>query len=61
VAGLALDPQDVTYRPVRDASPYIIAIAWPAGARDRWIAQFVRAAIQLTEHSEDAHEFAEIA
>lgn len=52
---------DVTYRPVHDASPYTIAIAWPAGAHNRWIAQFVRAAIQLTEHREDAHAFAEIA
>jgi hypothetical protein len=52
---------DVVYRPMHDASPYTIAIAWPAGARSRWIAQFVRTAIELTEHSEGTHALAEIA
>ncbi|MPZ85206.1 MAG: LysR family transcriptional regulator [Actinophytocola sp.] len=36
--------QDVVYRPVHDASPYVIAIAWAAGARSRWLAGFVRVA-----------------
>ena len=39
---------DIEYRPVDDASPYAIAIAWPDGARARPIATFVRTALELT-------------
>lgn len=39
---------DITYRPVRDASAYTIAIAWPAGSRSPWIADLVRIATDLT-------------
>jgi DNA-binding transcriptional LysR family regulator len=39
---------DVVYLPVGDASPYVIAIAWMAGARGRLLAGFVRAATELT-------------
>jgi LysR family transcriptional regulator, benzoate and cis,cis-muconate-responsive activator of ben and cat genes len=38
---------DLAYRPVADASPYRIAVAWPAGSRAKPIAQFVRTAIEL--------------
>ncbi|TMR20249.1 LysR family transcriptional regulator [Nonomuraea turkmeniaca] len=38
---------DVTYRPVADAAPYVIAIAWPAGRRSPAIARFVFAATDL--------------
>lgn len=44
---------DIAYRPVRDASPYTIAIVWPEAARAHAIAVFVRTAINLAaqEHS----------
>ncbi len=35
---------DIVYRPVADASPYTIALIWPAQARGRHLAEFVRAA-----------------
>jgi LysR family transcriptional regulator, benzoate and cis,cis-muconate-responsive activator of ben and cat genes len=35
---------DVAYRPIADASPYLISAAWAAGAHNRWIAGFVRTA-----------------
>lgn len=35
---------DIVYRPVADASPYTIALIWPAHVRDSRLAQFVRAA-----------------
>lgn len=38
---------DIAYRPVIDATPYTIAIAWPSGTRSRPVAQFVRAALEL--------------
>lgn len=38
---------DIAYRPVLDASPYLITIAWPAGSRSRPIADLVRTAIAL--------------
>lgn len=38
---------DIAYRPVADASPYTIAIAWPEGTRAQPIAQFVRVATEL--------------
>lgn len=40
---------DVAYRPVADASPYLISAAWAAGARDRWIAGFVRTASEFAD------------
>lgn len=39
---------DVAYRPVVDASPYLISAAWAAGARSRRVADFVRTASELT-------------
>ncbi len=39
---------DIAYRRVADATPYVIAIAWPEGARARSIASFVRTAVELT-------------
>ncbi|MGY2092820.1 LysR family transcriptional regulator [Nocardia gipuzkoensis] len=42
---------DVTYRPVIDASPYLISLAWAAGAHNRWIADFVRTATELADSS----------
>lgn len=38
---------DVSYRPVIDASPSTIAIAWPEHARARPVARFVRTALEL--------------
>ncbi|HEX6683494.1 MAG TPA: LysR substrate-binding domain-containing protein [Candidatus Limnocylindrales bacterium] len=38
---------DIRYRPVVDASPYVIAIGWRAGSRAPAVAQFVSAAIEL--------------
>ncbi|OXM66771.1 LysR family transcriptional regulator [Amycolatopsis vastitatis] len=40
---------DVVYRPVVDASPYSLALAWAAGARDVRIARFVRTATEVSE------------
>ncbi|MEU5263447.1 LysR family transcriptional regulator [Amycolatopsis sp. NPDC021455] len=40
---------DVVYRPVVDASPYSLALAWAAGARDVRIARFVRTASEVSE------------
>ncbi|GIH19706.1 LysR family transcriptional regulator [Rugosimonospora africana] len=34
----------VTYRPVRDAPPAMLVVAWPEGSRSRQVAAFVRAA-----------------
>jgi DNA-binding transcriptional LysR family regulator len=39
---------DVVYRPVVDATPYSLALAWPAGARDLRIARFVRTAVEIS-------------
>lgn len=38
---------DIAYRPVLDASPYTIAIAWPAASRAPHLAQLVRTATDL--------------
>ena len=38
---------DLVYRPVVDASPYTVAVAWPTGSRSRTVAAFVRAATNL--------------
>jgi DNA-binding transcriptional LysR family regulator len=35
---------DIVYRPVADASPYTIALVWPAHVRDPHLAHFVGAA-----------------
>ncbi|OLF14642.1 LysR family transcriptional regulator [Actinophytocola xanthii] len=40
---------DIVYRPVRDASPYVVGVAWLAGSRDRRVADFVRAASTLAD------------
>ncbi|MBC6458826.1 LysR family transcriptional regulator [Actinomadura sp. HBU206391] len=40
---------DIAYRPVIDASPYTIAIAWPEGASAPAIALFVRTAMDVAE------------
>ncbi|GAB3154036.1 LysR family transcriptional regulator [Amycolatopsis stemonae] len=40
---------DVVYLPVLDATPYSLALAWPAGARDLRIARFVGTAIEVSE------------
>lgn len=40
---------DVVYRPVADATPFSLALAWPAGARDLRIARFVRTAVEVSE------------
>ena len=39
---------DVVYRPVVDATPYSVALAWVAGARDLRIARFVRTAVEVS-------------
>ncbi|GAA2280438.1 LysR family transcriptional regulator [Nonomuraea roseoviolacea subsp. roseoviolacea] len=41
---------DIAYRPVRDAGPYTLAIAWPPGSRSPAIARFVRTAIEVASH-----------
>ncbi|MEV0203433.1 LysR family transcriptional regulator [Nonomuraea sp. NPDC050691] len=46
---------DIAYRPVRDASPYTLAIAWPAGSRSPSIARFVRTAIEVASHEPPVH------
>ncbi|GAA5084598.1 DNA-binding transcriptional LysR family regulator [Thermocatellispora tengchongensis] len=38
---------DIVYRPLIDATPYTIAIAWSEGARSRHLARFVRTATDL--------------
>jgi LysR family transcriptional regulator, benzoate and cis,cis-muconate-responsive activator of ben and cat genes len=38
---------EIAYRPIVDASPYTIAIAWSAGARGHHLAQFVHSATRL--------------
>ncbi|WP_370970669.1 LysR family transcriptional regulator [Amycolatopsis sp. cg9] len=40
---------DVVYRPVVDATPYALALAWAATARDLRIARFVRTAVEISE------------
>jgi len=39
---------DVAYRPVDDASPYTVAVAWTRGARSPVLNSFVRSAIDVT-------------
>ncbi|GAB2971886.1 LysR family transcriptional regulator [Streptomyces pseudoechinosporeus] len=38
---------DIAYRPVTDATPYTVALAWSEGSRSRHLAQFVQAASDL--------------
>lgn len=38
---------DLTFRPVTDASPYLVSIIWPAGSRNRELAAFVRVAVEV--------------
>ena len=38
---------DVVYRPMRDASPYELAIAWSAGSRNTLLRDFVRVATRV--------------
>ena len=40
----------VTYRPVLDASPTTLVVAWPAGSRSRHVAAFVAAVCAATGH-----------
>lgn len=40
---------DLTYRPVSDAAPYLISAIWPAGSRDKELAEFVRTAVKMAE------------
>jgi DNA-binding transcriptional LysR family regulator len=53
---------DVAYRPVLDATPYSLSIAWPAGSRDPRTTQFVRTAVKLTTPDQPTgmHTVAEI-
>ncbi|MEU4328335.1 LysR family transcriptional regulator [Nonomuraea dietziae] len=51
---------DVAYRPVPDASPYSIAIAWRDCTRAYWTARLVRTAVELTA-GQDGGKLAEIA
>lgn len=39
---------DVVYRPVPDASPYALAIAWRDGVCGEWMGRLVRTAVELT-------------
>ncbi|MEV4163782.1 LysR family transcriptional regulator [Nonomuraea dietziae] len=39
---------DIVYRPVADASPYVQALAWRTGERSRQVARLVRAVVELT-------------
>jgi DNA-binding transcriptional LysR family regulator len=41
---------DIAYRPVTDATPYTIAVAWPEGSRSPHLAQFVQTATDLCQH-----------
>lgn len=38
---------DITYRPVTDASPYTVMVAWRAGTRSRAVAAFVRTTLEV--------------
>jgi DNA-binding transcriptional LysR family regulator len=44
---IANDRDDITYRPVTDASPYTVMVAWRAGTRSRAVAAFVHTAIEV--------------
>ncbi|MGI5153065.1 LysR family transcriptional regulator [Plantactinospora sp. CA-294935] len=43
----ANDRDDITYRPVADASPYTVMVAWRAATRSRMVAAFVRTALEV--------------
>ncbi|WP_331766737.1 LysR family transcriptional regulator [Embleya sp. NBC_00896] len=38
---------DIAFRPVSDASPYTIAVAWREGARSPWIARMVEVSVKV--------------
>lgn len=42
------DRRDIVYRPVLDATPHSLALAWPEGGRDARTARLVRTAIELS-------------
>lgn len=42
------DRTDIVYRPVLDATPHSLALAWPEGGRDARTARLVRTAIELS-------------
>lgn len=42
------DRNDIIYRPIVDASPYVMVVAWRAGTRSRAVAAFVRTAIDAS-------------
>jgi DNA-binding transcriptional LysR family regulator len=41
---------DLAYRPVPDAAPYTVSVAWPAGSSNRDLAAFVRTAVEVAAH-----------
>jgi DNA-binding transcriptional LysR family regulator len=41
------DRDDIAYRPVADASPYVVTVAWRAGMRSRAVAAFVHTATEV--------------
>jgi LysR family transcriptional regulator, benzoate and cis,cis-muconate-responsive activator of ben and cat genes len=43
----ANDRDEIVYRPVADASPYTVTVAWRAGRRSRAVAAFVRTAVEV--------------
>ncbi|WP_331773526.1 LysR family transcriptional regulator (plasmid) [Embleya sp. NBC_00888] len=43
---------DIVYRPVSDASPFTIAIAWRQGARNPWLARLVDVATKVAAETE---------
>lgn len=48
---------DIVYRPVADASPYVILAAWRAQTRSRAVAAFVRAAVEVAaQRDPDRHQ-----
>ncbi|MGH3915444.1 MAG: LysR family transcriptional regulator [Pseudonocardiaceae bacterium] len=46
---------DIVYRPVYDASPYLIDVAWPNGKRAHSIALFVQTAVKLAAEQQMAN------
>ncbi|MCA1655739.1 MAG: LysR family transcriptional regulator [Pseudonocardiaceae bacterium] len=50
---------DLVYRPVADASPYVLTLIWPADARSPAIARFVRTAtdVATTESTDDSRRW----
>ncbi|MGH3932095.1 MAG: LysR family transcriptional regulator [Pseudonocardiaceae bacterium] len=46
---------DIVYRPVYDASPYLIDVAWPNGSRAHSIALFVQTAVNISAEQQRAN------